>query len=643
MRFTLIFLLLTLTLSAQEYRYTSNNPRAIGFYESAYRFFNTGSYVACLKSLERAVAEDSSFIEIYFLQADVYNINKEYQKEIEAYNTILKYKQVEEPKFFLLKGEAELKLGQYKDAQTSLIDALKLQGLTSKMRNRAKFLLRNANFALEAMQNPKPYKPVLMDDKVNTEYNDYWPSLTADEDILITTVQIPGEIPNFMGELVGQEDFFISVKDDYGSWSKIHNMGPPINTQMNEGAEAISYDGQYLFFTGCRRDDGLGRCDIYFSQKIGDTWGEPRNIGKPVNTIEWESQPCMAADGRTLYFVSNRYGGHGGKDIWMTRINDYGLWEEPVNLGDSINTPYDEMSPFIHEDNKTLYFSSDGHVGMGQQDIFVARKKPDGSWGKPENLGYPLNTYKDEYGLIVNARGSIGMFASDREGAQKRDIFTFDMPKEFKPQFVSYVKGVVYDSDSKERIRADFELSDLETEEIVAKSKSIEGSGEYLVCLPVNKDYGLNISKDGYLFHSENFTLIGDETDVEPFEIDIPLQTIKVGRKVILNNIFFKFDSYVLLPKSKTELGKLVEFMTKYPKISIEISGHTDNIGTKEYNLQLSEKRAEVVYKYLIEKGITADRMEYKGYGYEEPSADNTTEEGRQKNRRTEFKIIKIR
>lgn len=627
---------------SQEKKYSTTNQKAIGFFETAARFFNSHKHVPCLVSLEKALEEDSAFVEVYFLQSEVYNILGKYDDEIKAYNNVLKHRTIDYPKFYLLKGEAELKIGRYKDGQQSMITALKLQGLSPKMKNKAKFFLRNANFALEAIQHPGNYAPVNMGDSVNTIHNDYWPSLTADESILITTVEIPGKVPNIMGNLVGQEDFFQCEQGDDGIWQKTKNIGPPINTQLNEGAESISYDGQYLFFTGCNRDDGVGRCDIYFSQKTEREWELPKNIGKPINTLEWESQPCMASDGRTLYFVSNRYGGYGGKDIWMTKLNAYGLWSEPINLGDTINTEYDEMSPFIHQDNQTLYFSSDGHVGMGGQDIFISRRGKNGRWETPENLGYPLNTYSDEYGLIVNAKGAIGMFASDRDGARKRDIFSFEMPAQFRPVYVSYVKGVVYDSDSKKELRADFELSDLSTDEIVAQSKSMSGSGEYLVCLPINKDYGLNISKDGYLFHSENFTLLGNETDVKPFEVNIPLQTIKVGRKVVLNNIFFDFDSFVLQEKSKTELKKLIEFLIKYPKVSIEVSGHTDNVGTEEYNVTLSKKRAEVVYLYLIDNGIPAERLSFEGYGYSEPAKENKTIEDRAKNRRTEFKIIKI-
>lgn len=643
MRLVFLHLLIVFSLLAhgQESEYTTNNQKAIGFYQTAQRFYNSSENYSCMLALEKALEEDSNFVEVYVLKSEIYNLLREYENEIKTYNKILQFNGTQTPKLYMLKGEAELKIGRYSDAQQSLTNAFKIQGLNSKLRNKAKFLLACANFALESINNPVPFSPKSMGDSINTEYNDYWPSLTADEKTLITTVELPGNIPNIMGDLVAQEDFFISTKDAMQKWTKSKNMGPPINTQLNEGAESISFDGQYLFFTGCNRKDGIGRCDIYFSQKINNNWSEPKNIGKPINSLEWESQPCMSSDGRTLYFVSNRYGGFGGKDIWMTRLNNYGLWEEPVNLGDSINTPFDEMSPFIHEDNQTLYFSSDGHVGMGGQDIFISRRNREGKWGKPVNLGYPINTYSDEYGLIVNSKGVLGMFATDRPGTKKRDIFSFEMPLKFRPAQVSYVSGVIYDKESQQKIRADLELSDLETDKVVVQSKSFEGTGEYLVCLQVGKDYALYISKDGYLFHSENLTVPEQNDNSKPYEINIPLQTIQEGRKVVLNNIFFKFDSYELEDKSKTELKRLIDFMKKYPNVYFEISGHTDNMGTEKYNKELSDKRAEVVWRYLIEMGINSHRISHKGYGYSQPATDNNSEASRAKNRRTEFKITK--
>ncbi|MBK8807477.1 MAG: OmpA family protein [Bacteroidales bacterium] len=289
-----------------------------------------------------------------------------------------------------------------------------------------------------------------------------------------------------------------------------------------------------------------------------------------------------------------------------------------------------------------MYFSSNGHVGMGGQDVFISRKDETGAWQKPVNMGYPLNTFSDEYGLIVNSKGELGMFASDRDLSKKRDVFTLQIPKQFKPTYVNYVKGIVYDVDSKEELNANFELSDLATNKMVAQTKSITNSGEYLVCLPVDKEYGLYIYKDGYLFQSENFSLKGNENKIKPYEINVPLQTLQVGRKVILNNVFFDFESSLLLEKSKNELLKVRDFLNKYQQVSFEIQGHADSIGTEEYNQKLSESRAREVYKYLIENGIPESRLLYRGFGYNVPLNKNNTSMGRAMNRRVELLITKI-
>ena len=322
------------------------------------------------------------------------------------------------------------------------------------------------------------------------------------------------------------------------------------------------------------------------------------------------------------------------------------------------------MSPFIHTDNKTLYFASDGLIGMGGCDLFVSRKillypsdrlpapNPSGErsdglqnseWQTPVNLGYPINTYKDEIGLIVNARGNLAMFSSDRLSKQGKDIYEFDLYEQARPVKVNYVKGKVFDADTKKRLKAKFELIDLETAKIVVESHSNSINGEYLVCLPIDKNYALNVSKKGYLFYSENFSLKNLADPSKPYFIDVALQPIKVGEKVVLKNIFFETDSYELKLESKAELEKLIYYMKENPGIKVEISGHTDNVGSKEHNKKLSHNRAKSVFEYLTQDFPSlTERLTYKGYDYSEPIATNDTEEGRAKNRRTEFKIIGI-
>jgi len=619
---------------------STTSEKAKGFFSQAYKNYNSNSLDAAIINLEKATAEDSMFVEAYQLLADIYHYVKDYKKETETYEVIISRKLHADSKVFYYLGVAQYQQGLYKDARFSLQKALLDGALQNSVRKKTKLELVNVDFALSAVRNPFDYKIVRMSDSINTEYDDYWPSTTADEDLLILTVEIPSPYRDVMGREKGQEDFFESEKVN-GQWTKIKNLGEPINTVENEGSQTISFNGQFLFFTACNRRDSKGRCDIYMSEKNAEAWTSAINIGEPVNSSAWESQPCLSPDGRTLYFSSNRPGGVGGKDIWISRLNDYGFWSQPMNLGDSINTQGDENSPFIHYDNQTLYYSTNGLPGLGGQDIVVSRKKK-GVWSKPVNMGYPLNTFEDEIGFVVNAAGDKAMYATIRQGSKGRDIYELTVPNVFRPKPVSFVRGVIVDSDTKEELKADFELSDLESASVVTKTNSIDGSGEYVVCLPADQDLGLNISKKGYLFHSQNFKV--PEKDVkQPIDLNISLQTIQVGRKEVLRNVFYDVDAYKLDLRSKSELGYLVKFLDVNKNVAVEIGGHTDNQGSDEHNAQLSENRARLVYDYLLKQGVDKSRLTYKGYSSTQPVADNATSEGRAKNRRTEFKITSVK
>ncbi|MGB0931927.1 MAG: OmpA family protein, partial [Chitinophagales bacterium] len=411
-------------------------------------------------------------------------------------------------------------------------------------------------------------------------------------------------------------------------------------------AICLSPDGKRMFFAAKNRQDAIGGFDLFYCIKVGEDWQGPYNLGKPVNTYNWDSQPSISADGKSLYFSSKRKGGHGGIDIWVSHLeNNY--WGEPVNLGPNINTDKNEQTPFIHPDNQTLYFSSNGHIGMGDADLYIARKDTAGEWGKPENLGYPINTRGNENGLIVTASGERAYYSSYNEG-YGLDLYYFPLPKKVQPTYVTYVKGKVFDSETKDKLAATIELIDLETGDTILETTSDRISGEFLVTLTVGKNYMYNVSKENYLFFSENFSLKEAEAN-KPFLVDIPLKKIfveetfesKIGQTVVLKNVFFETNAFDLKPSSNTELNKLVEMLNQYDLLHIEIGGHTDSIGSAEYNLELSENRAESVYNYLLDKGIDSKRLSYHGYGKSQPIAENETEVGRAINRRTEFKVIK--
>jgi hypothetical protein len=324
----------------------------------------------------------------------------------------------------------------------------------------------------------------------------------------------------------------------------------------------------------------------------------------------------------------------------MSKLDINGKWSTPVNLGDKINTPGFESSPFIHHDNQTLYFSSNYHLGMGGFDLFYSRRDKEGKWQAASNLGSPINTQRDEIGLIINAKGNMAFYASDISSTTGKDIYQFELYEEARPIEVSYMKGKVYNGRTRQALKANFELYDLADGALVTSSFSDFRNGEFLICIPTDRNYMLNVSREGYLFYSENFSLEGVFHLDEPFKKNIPLKEILVGKSIVLRNVFFETDDFQLKPESKTELDKVVTLLRNNPELRVEISGHTDNQGGEEYNQELSEKRAASVVEYLIAEGIEDDRLVAKGYGFNVPIDTNETAEGRANNRRTELKVI---
>ncbi len=549
-------------------------------------------------------------------------------------------------------GIAEMKQEKYAEAIGHFDQYLLLEKKNQILLRKAAKYRATSQFTLEAVANPVPFNPVNLGDKINTTDGEYLPSITADESVLVYTKR--------MG---GQEDFYLSKKVN-GEWQA----GKPlddINTELNEGAQNISVDGKLLVFTACDRRDGYGSCDLYFSEVVNGRWTKVANMGNVINSRQKETQPSLSADGKALFFASNRSGGQGDMDIWVSHRNEKGEWQLPVNLGDTINSPGIDRAPFIHPDGQTLYFMSDGHKGMGGSDLFYARKNDDGSWGKPQNLGYPINSEADEGTLVISLDGKTAYFATDRNKTDQQtnatdlvdmDLYSFELYPEARPQPVTYVRAKVRDAATKKKLAgAKVEFTDLATAQTHAFSTT-DPDGEFLVCLPLGKNYSLNVTKDQYIFHSENFALHQTNSLDRPFILDIDLQPIPIvaisegptnpgtaveGKPIVLKNVFFETGSAELKQTSLLELNRLRNLLSENPGLHIRINGHTDNVGTDEDNNILSNNRAKAVYDFLIVNGISSERLQYKGFGESQPIATNDTPEGRQLNRRTEFVVIK--
>ncbi|MCU0360102.1 MAG: OmpA family protein [Bacteroidia bacterium] len=578
--------------------------------------------------------------------ANLYQVTNHHDKAIIFFKRAIEINPKFFPNNFYFLSLSQLALGNYSDAQGNLETYLKFERINPNTKESAEKQLKNARFGAEAIKNPKPYQLINVGEGINTSMNEYFPSVTVDGDwFLFTRGVTDPQMPGYENE-----DFYISHKQN-DVWQTAQPIRE-INSIGNEGAPTLSADGTIMFFASCANEfgdygaqdrKGFGSCDIFYAQKVNGRWTKPKNAGPAINTAHWETQPSFSSDGKSLYFIRgiiNR-GGIKDQDIYVSTIDETGRFSPAIKLPGKVNTSGKEESVFIHPDNQTLYFSSDGHPGMGGLDIFMSKRQANGEWGEAINLGYPLNTLAEDNSFLVYPNGKYAFKASDQKGGYGGlDIYQFELPEELKPERMTYVKGKVYNAKTKESLESSFELYDLETQSQVTQSYS-QKNGEFLVTLTANKNYMVNVNKNGYLFYSDNFSLKGETASIDkPFQLDIPLEPLDVGSTVELKNIFFEVNKWELKPESRSELNKLISFLNQNKTVRIELSGHTDNTGDKKLNETLSQNRAKAVYDFLIIEGkVAPERLTYKGYGDTKPKVPNDTPENKAKNRRTEFSI----
>jgi outer membrane protein OmpA-like peptidoglycan-associated protein len=635
-------ILLCLHATAQNFDYSTKSKKAIKAFNKAMGYYQVKDAEGAELYLLRALDYDQNFTEAWMLLGNVYEDMRKAGDAMKAYRKVVELDPGKYPRVVFNLAKIELAYGKYESAlENYMLYNTHVPG-GGPLKESLREGIERCKFGIEAMKNPVPFEPHNMGDSINSSNDEYFPSLTLDEKTLVITVRRPRD-ENTVTRTQFEEDFYISFKTTENLWTRARPAGPPLNSHGNEGAQTISANGNELFFTACERSDGFGSCDLYYSRKENKRWSRPVNMGSTVNSGRWDSQPSISPDGQTLYFSSSRDGGKGNTDLWKTTRQN-GMWSKPENLGEVINTDKHEQTPFIHPDGKTLFFTSNGHLGMGGYDIFYSRLDDQGQWSTPVNLGYPINTFDDEGFMIVNPSGELAMFSSDRAGGYGGlDLYSFILYPEARPVATTYMKGTVYNSKTGEKLEARFELIDLSTSIIAASAYSEAVSGEFMVNLPSGKDYALNVSRPGFLFFSENISLTDEHTALAPLLKDIPLQPVEAGEVVVLKNIFFDFDKTELKPESRAELEKLIQLLTQNPAMVIEIGGHTDNVGNAAYNQKLSEERARSVSNYLVTGGIDKTRLSFKGYGMTKPLDSNDTEEGRARNRRTEFRVISLR
>ena len=615
---------------------STKNKKAIELYTQADNFRVRGQYREALELLQQAIEKDRNFSEAYFRQALIYKSAGDYSKSNDLYlkGLSLNTDSKKQKAYFLELGENYLLQGDYEKSLQFLDRYLDSEIMNKSKIEQASLWKRNAQYAIRNKRIASEFQPHQLTDTVNAFVMQYFPVLTADEQELIFTRRV-GEGQD------DDEDLVITRKDEHGKWMKPVSISPNINSRLNEGTSTISADGRQLIFTSCIGRRGYGSCDLFESWKIGEEWTKPVNLGPEINSPAWESQPSLSSDGRMLFFVSDRRGGQGNKDIYVSYKLDEKKWTKAENLGNQVNTPYDEISPFIHANGRTLFFASNGKPGFGGYDIFRSEYE-NGKWIEPVNFGFPVNNHEDQFSLFITTDGQHGFYShEDNQKTNSSKIFEINVPEELQLKYKSnYVKGVVRDKKTSRPLKARVELLNINKNELTSFVWSDSLTGEYLMVLTQGADYGLYVSKPGFLFQSLNFNYEVQENLI-PVSLDVFLSPVEMGASGVLNNLFFDLNKFELKEKSITELDKVIRFLNENPGIRVEISGHTDNAGTPAYNLQLSLKRAQSVAAYLSTHGVEASRLIQKGYGASQPIKPNDTEENKQVNRRIEFRVVR--
>lgn len=665
----LFFFLISLQCVFAQFPYSSSSKKAIKLFEkgqkapSENRNPQTGArnYQQGHYFLDAALQKDPNFWEAYVLKAEFFEYQYKYAEAAYCYTKALEIDPLHSSSgsthFFL--AVCQLTIGEYQNALASIEQFLRNPNSNQKLQAQAYQIKANAVFCVAAINHPKPFEPKNVGEGINTPFAEYYPTLTIDGRQLLFTRRLPS---NQDGKADEQEDFYVSTLDkEANTWQTAYPMPPNINTPWNEGAPTISGDGKTIIFVACTDPSGLnygaqrtgkGSCDLFVTYKINGRWSTPINLPGAVNTSNWETQPSLSADGKTLYFIRavRSKEGRANSDIYVSTLLDNGKWSEAERLPNTLNTNSNEESVQIHPDGKTLYFASRGHLGLGGSDLFMSQKDAQGNWSKPVNLGYPINTRFDENSLLVSAQGDIAFFASDREGGYGGlDIYWFELPQEMQAVQTYYLEGTAFDALSGERLAAHIQLTDLSNNLIVFDGLADAYDGKITLPLPIDRSYAVLVNHKGYHPFSLNFDFTNTAT-AQNYQLDLPLNPLRSSAENILNNVFFDLGKATLRPESKTELLNLSSYLNKNPSLKIEIQGHTDSQGDTTNNLLLSQARAKAVFDFLLEENVASSRLSYKGYGASQAliidaeinqlTSSLEIAAAHQKNRRTSYKLL---
>lgn len=636
-KITIVFLcsLCSLFLSAQIVNPTACEPTADKDAVKAWQKAEKNGGLDKIKALHEVIAEYPDFYEAMFSQAMQFAKLHKYPQALARFEKVYELCPDYSPYTWYYIGSIYYGAERYKDALPFLEKVAKYDGdvrLDDSTYAEAKAMVKAAKTTVDITSNTVEYNPVPLNN-VCTGYDEYTANLSPDNEFLYFIRKVPDSRSK-----VGYREIFTESTNNNWSFDKGQELPPPFNMANNNGAASITADNKTMYFVICQNAE-YKACDIWYSERQSIGWSTMSPVPGKLNIgTEWDSQPSISFDGKEMIFVSDRAGGYGGSDLYISKKMPDGTWSAGQNLGPVINSDKNELTPFLHSDSKTLYFSSKGHSSLGGYDIFYSRQGGDGSWSKPKNIGSPINTENDEISFFVSLDGKRGFFSSDKlKGPGGKDVFMFSLYEEARPQQIKLVKGEIKAEQNVPR-DAQVEIKNLRTME-VQKVEVDKNDGKYVAVVDAKEDYVMTLKKEGMAFSSQ---LIEKDAPVENglVKADLEMKKMETGKAYNINNINFATNSFELSFKPKAILAGFSDFLKTNPTLKVAIQGHTDDVGDDAANLQLSENRAKAVYEYLVSTGIPAGRLSYKGYGETKPVADNGSETGRAKNRRTEFLIL---
>ena len=594
---------------------------------------NGGAYYQAIDALQKRTEQEVIFnvlqSEILWKRGDFYKAEISLLRIINSCPSTF-------PKAYYFLGSIAFNRKDYINADIYLKMALNLQ-IKDPYYSDAMMLYENAKILANIINNPVIFDPKIVK-YVSTDDDEYLPVISPDQELMFFTRRLEKE--SLQSITTNTIEEFVFSKKLNGFFEIGKPLNYPFNIESNEGGASITIDNNVLYFTKCiKQKNGYNNCDIFYTYNHDGTWSEVKAFSEDISKIDsWESQPTVSSDGKTIIFSSDRSGGYGKMDLYeINQIN--GQWSKPKNLGPTINSSEYEKSPYLHTDGRTLFFASTNFPSIGGFDIFYSKKDSSGNWQNPVNIGYPINTIANEISLFVSTDGNKAYFASNNlEGVGGWDIYSFDLHDGAKPERVLFLKGNVLDENQNEIDNIELEIKNINTQEV--KTIKVK-SGTYFSSLTLDEsdDLIITVKKEGFAFNS--FYISSEDSSFNsPSSLDFKMQLLEEGRSFNIQNINFKNNSYEIQYTTKQILIEFSKYLELNKALVIEINGFTDNIGDKLDNIVLSENRAKAVRSILLSQGISEERISYNGFGDAFPIANNNTQKGRAQNRRTEFKII---